>query len=89
VYCSAAAIAYSDVKADSWANFAKAILDGLYDATLAVAALTAAKSGKRVDVYLTCVGGGVFKNDPVWINDAIQKALMTWQDYPLNVKLVH
>ena len=43
------------------------------------------RSGQRVNVFLTHVGGGVFGNDPIWIYDAIKDATKRYINYPLDV----
>lgn len=43
------------------------------------------------DVFLSFIGGGVFGNDPVWISDAIGRALaiMHVHNAPINVHIAH
>lgn len=74
---------------DQWMPLAKVVLEGAYEATLAVAALQAKQSGKRVKCYLTKVGGGVFRNKTQWICSAIQKALDAHKHSNIDVILVH
>lgn len=90
VFTSALPIAYvkGTFKRD-WEQLAVAVLNGAFEATLAVGAVLAAKRGRRVPVYLTCVGGGVFGNAHIWIVSAIKRALKVWKDAPLDVRLVH
>lgn len=91
VYCSAMPVAYDRRKSSSkdWAPFAKLILLATYEATLATAAILSKYRKERVTVYLTKVGGGVFGNDPTWIQAAIRKSLQKYKDHPLDVGLVH
>lgn len=89
VFCSALPVAYSKTPAHVWAPFARAVLAGAMQATLACAATLAHQRNKRQDVYLTCLGGGVFGNPPEWIADAIAGALSKYRAHPLNVRLVH
>ena len=74
-----------------WEPLARRVLDGAYEATIAVAALEALKGppGTRVKCYLTKVGGGVFRNNDSWIVEAIQRALDIHKHAPVDVKLVH
>ena len=80
-------ISYTHI--DTWTDFATCILDGSYMATLCIAALIALKSQKRINCYLTLIGGGAFGNKPEWIIAAIQKALQVYAKYPIDVNLVH
>ncbi|CAB9503610.1 expressed unknown protein [Seminavis robusta] len=90
VYCSALPIAYDITASDAdWSHFAQLVLDGSYEATLAVAAVLAKERNKRVKVYLTMLGGGAFGNRVEWIRQAIQRALRLYQDSMLDVYLVH
>ena len=92
VYSSAVPVSYTKTKATSkqWEPLARAILEGMYEATLSVAALLSLqRGGERVTVFLTCVGGGAFGNRTLWIADAIEAAIRRVQTFPLDVKLVH
>jgi len=62
------------------------VLDGLYEATLATAAVVAQeRHPERVPVFLTMVGGGVFQNRDEWIIRAIQRAMAIYNDQPLDL----
>jgi len=90
VFTSAVPVSY--VKGTSkkdWEHLAIAVLNGAYEATLAVGAVLAARRGHRVTVYLTCVGGGAFGNSHKWIVSAIKRALIVWKHAPIDVRLVH
>jgi hypothetical protein len=89
VYCSAMPVGYHDTPPNHWDVLAPMVLDGLYEATLAVAAIQAHQRGERVAVYLTKVGGGVFQNRDEWIVQPIQRALSLYGDQPIDVFLVH
>ena len=90
VYCSALPIAYDQTASDGdWELFAKLVLEGSYEATLAVAAILANERKERVPVYLTMLGGGAFGNNPAWIRHAIQRSLELYRSAPLDVFLVH
>lgn len=90
VYCSALPIAYDSTASEAeWETFAQLVLDGSYEATLAVAAILAKERNARVRVFLTLLGGGAFGNDPVWIRQAIRRAVRLYREYPLDVYLVH
>ena len=101
VYCSAVPISYDHpTRAKDWEVFARTILMGLYEATLAVAVIKQLEKARQHDenrsateqrtkVYLTMVGGGAFGNDSKWIAEAIGKSLNKYQHYPLDVYLVH
>ncbi len=86
-YCSALPVAYSGLPAKMWERFARLILEAAYEATLAAAVVNAAKTGNK-SVYLTLLGGGAFGNEPVWILDAILRALRIYSSFDLEVKIV-
>lgn len=89
VYCSAIPIGYSQLPEQHFEPLAQLVLQGLYEATLGVAAVLSQQRQARVHVYLTKVGGGVFGNPDEWIAAAICRALQIYQNYPLDVVLVH
>ena len=64
------------------------ILQGAYEATLLAAVLNARRGVSNV-VFLTCLGGGAFGNDPVWIQEAIRYALDIVAPFDLDVRLVN
>ncbi len=86
-YCSALPVAYTSHAADSWAAFARFVLDAAYEATLAAAVVNAANTGNKT-VFLTLLGGGAFGNKTEWIMAAIARALAQYQHVALDVKLV-
>ena len=51
------------------------MLETAYEATL-LAGILNARRGVSNRVLLTRLGGGAFGNDPTWINDAINRALV-------------
>lgn len=63
------------------------MLEATYEATLLAAAEQAADGGSNT-VLLTRVGGGVFRKQPDWIDDAIERALGVVEDAGLDVRLV-
>ena len=69
---------------------AKAILKAQYEATLWVAVINAINTGCNA-VYLTSVGGGVFKNPIEWVIESINNAILEIQKikFPLIVYIVH
>jgi len=90
VFASAVPVAYArGTPKEDWEQLASAVLDGAFEATIAVGAILALKRGSRVKVFLTCVGGGVFGNSNVWIASAIKRAIKIWNTAPVDVKLVH
>jgi hypothetical protein len=90
VFCSALPIGYHHgTSQEDISVLACLVLDGLYEATLSVASIVARNRGKRVAVFLTCVGGGVFGNEPSWIIQAIDRALKLYSGEPIDVYLVH
>jgi len=89
VFCSAVPVRYCIVHKLDFEKLGTAILNGAYEATLAVAVILAARRKQRVDVYWTCVGGGAFGNPHKWIANAMQRSLNRWRDAPINVSLIH
>jgi len=62
IYCSALPVSYNKFPQHEWTHFATAVLQAAYEATLAAAAnLSAQRSGARVMVFLTRVGGGAWR----------------------------
>lgn len=88
-FCSALAIGYSDGSAASWAPLARMVLDAAYEATLLAAALEQSQGRGTGVVLLTRLGGGVFGNDPSWIDAAIARACVRASHLPLRVVLCH
>lgn len=74
VFCSALPIAYAGGDPSRWEPLARMVLDAAYEATLAVAALTAARTGNR-RVHLTLLGAGAFGNPTPWVLDALTRAV--------------
>ncbi|WP_024611932.1 hypothetical protein [Pseudoalteromonas sp. TB64] len=87
VYCSALPVAYSQVPAQLWTNFAKLILEATYEATICSAILNFQKTGNN-KVYLTLIGGGVFGNEREWIMSAIERSLKRYEYAGLDVFIV-
>jgi len=86
-YCSALPIGYSSHPPHLWVPFARLVLEASYEATLC-AALVNARSHGSDKLFLTLVGGGVFRNEKSWILDAIQRALYLYKDAELDVAIV-
>jgi hypothetical protein len=86
-YCSALPIAYCPYPDALWEPFARIVLEAAYEATLAASELNRRKSGSN-KVYLTLLGGGAFGNRLNWILDAIERALETFSNFPLEVMIV-
>jgi hypothetical protein len=86
-FCSALPVAYAGGPSADWAAFATLVLEATYEATLSVAVLNAERFGSN-QVLLTRVGGGVFGNDPAWIQQAMRRALGVFRNRGLEVRLV-
>ena len=83
-YCSALPISYVGFAPEIWKPFASLVLEASYEATICAGILN------RDDrVYLTLVGGGVFGNDLEWICSAIERAVLKYTEYELDVKIVN
>ncbi|NPC56676.1 hypothetical protein [Caenimonas soli] len=87
VFCSALPVNYTSVPRPRWQGFATLVLEATYEATVLAALLNAQQGGCRT-VYLTRVGGGVFGNDHLWINDAIERSVRLVRHFDLDIRLV-
>ena len=88
VFCSTLAMSYDLLLKSRNSEFCKTILEAMYEATLAAAGILAYLKQKRIKVFLTAVGGGVFGNPPEYIRNAIQKSIEKHRIVPLDVFLV-
>lgn len=86
-FCSALPVAYAGGSSADWATFATLVLEATYEATLSAAVLNAQRFGSN-QVLLTRVGGGVFGNEPAWIQQAMRRALGIFKARGLDVRLV-
>ena len=82
-------VSYSNTSLGDWKEFAELILKGAYYGTLSAAAILSKKQNKTIKVYLTCLGGGAFGNETIWIENAIKYAINQHLYYPLHIYLVH
>ena len=70
VYGSALPVGYGSQPTHLWEPLARLVLEASYEATLRVARRC------NIDiVYLTLLGGGVFRNDSEWISESILSAV--------------
>lgn len=96
IYCSAYPVAYSisgttnvpDTSAKDYALLSSMILHAVYYSTLAYAVTRITPDETRKKVFLTRVGGGVFKNDNYIIDTAIYNAVSHFIAYPIDVYIV-
>lgn len=86
-YCSALPVAYSDLSAGLWENFARLVLEAAYEATLCAAILNSINTGNN-QVFLTLLGGGAFGNETGWIMAAIRRAVNLYRDWDLEISIV-
>jgi hypothetical protein len=86
-FCSAMPVAYSSVATPTWEPFARLVLDAAYEATLHAGVINSAATGNR-RVFLTLLGGGAFGNPIEWILSALQRALSSFADADLDVRIV-
>jgi hypothetical protein len=86
-FCSALPVAYSRIAPSAWESFARLVLEAAYEATLLAGADQCLRGGSNI-VLLTRLGGGAFGNNPVWIDDAIERALALVANCGLDVRLV-
>jgi hypothetical protein len=89
VFSAAVPISYSHAKPKQWEGLARAILDATYESTFAAGAIMAMKEKRRVKVFLTSIGGGVFGNPTSWIMKSIEASLVKFSDYQLDVHLIN
>lgn len=89
-YCSAISCGYTNIPIKLWEPLARIILEANYEATIWAAAINRLLGGSK-DVFLTFVGGGVFKNELEWITDAIGRAIVIAKKYnlDLNIHICH
>jgi len=83
-YCSALPISYVGFDSELWKSFASLILEASYEATICAGILNGDDR-----VYLTLVGGGVFGNELKWICSAIERAVLKYENYELDVIIVN
>jgi len=86
-YCSALPVAYSQLSAKLWVEFARIILEASYEATICAGILNYLNTGNN-KLYLTLIGGGVFGNEMNWIVDALHRSLLLYKDVDLEVAIV-
>jgi len=86
-FCSALPISYNQHGHGHWAPLASLVLEASYEATLWAAVINAQEERSRT-VLLTSVGGGVFGNEPAWIEQAVQRAVDAVSGYGLDVVTV-
>ena len=88
VFCSALPLSYSSSSSPEWESFARLILEATYEGTLLAAAENAERN-PSAPVYLTKVGGGVFRNPNGWIVAAMDRAFQRLAETGLDVRIVH
>lgn len=86
-YCSALPVAYAQVQRGRWQRFASLVLEAAYEATLLAGVLNSHRGGSSI-VLLTRLGGGAFGNEPVWISDAIARAIRLVRHSDLDIRIV-
>lgn len=86
-FCSALPVSYSRLDALKWERFGRLILEAAYEATLCATIVEAAEGGGN-RLFLTLLGGGAFGNPVYWILDAMERALLLYRNYDLDVAIV-
>ncbi|MCL6433296.1 MAG: hypothetical protein K6T90_03625 [Leptolyngbyaceae cyanobacterium HOT.MB2.61] len=86
-YCAALPVAYTDHSPELWAEFARLVLEGAYEATICTAVLNSVRNGNN-RVFLTLLGGGAFGNQIDWIIGAIRRALNLYKNIGLDIAIV-
>jgi hypothetical protein len=92
IFCSALPIAYHnnsmfEASDESFAPFAKIILEAAYEATINAAIINKHLTGNPV-VYLTLLGDGAFGNPSEWIIDSLNKVLNSYKHNGLDIIIV-
>jgi hypothetical protein len=88
IYCSAYPVAYSKLRPEQYYLLSSMILHAVYYSTLAYAVSRITPDEPRKKVFLTRVGGGVFKNENYIIDTAIYNAVSHFIAYPIDVYIV-
>ena len=88
-FCSAVSCAYTDIPIPLWRPLATLVLDAAYEATLLAAAIDRDAGKGSGTVWLTMLGGGVFRNDDDWIYEALKRALDSTRYLGLDIRLAH
>lgn len=86
-YCSALPVGYSEHPRSLWEAFARLVLEASYEATLCAAIINLQANGSK-RLFLTLLGGGVFRNERGWIVASLERALNLYQDWGLDVCMV-
>ncbi len=86
-YCAALPVAYTDHSPELWAEFARLVLEGAYEATICAAVLNSVRNGNN-RVFLTLLGGRAFGNQIDWIIGAIRRALNLYENVSLDIAIV-
>ncbi|PHN05170.1 hypothetical protein [Flavilitoribacter nigricans] len=86
-YCSALPIGYSQNDDFLWARFARLVLEATYEATLYAGLINRDQTGNE-RIFLTLVGGGVFRNREEWIHDAILRVIRKFERTGLDIRIV-
>ena len=87
VLCSAMPISYMGLSQDESSLFCQLILEATYEATIISSIINRKNINEKL--YLTKVGGGAFGNSHNWISHAIILSIQKYQNYDLDVQLVH
>lgn len=83
----ASALCVNPLQTEAWRPLAEIVLEGAYEATLAIAEQNWLRGGSR-DVYLTHLGGNNFHNDHEWIERAMRRAFELYRQSGLRVFIV-
>jgi len=86
---SAVSCGYSRVAPESWEPLATLALDAAYEATLLAAVLDSEAAERSGTVWITFLGGGVFRNPKPWIASAIGRASSRCEHVDLDVRVAH
>lgn len=89
VYTAAPSVGYDRWPAEAWEPLAPLVLDAMFEGALLAAALAPPRPDGTRRVWLTRIGGGVFRNDPRWIDRALARAVVRTAHLGLDVRLAH
>eukprot|EP00475_Leptophrys_vorax_P000795 TRINITY_DN10436_c0_g1_i10.p1 TRINITY_DN10436_c0_g1~~TRINITY_DN10436_c0_g1_i10.p1 ORF type:complete len:394 (+),score=90.09 TRINITY_DN10436_c0_g1_i10:1723-2904(+) len=91
VFGSACSVSYTNASVETWAPFAKLVLQASYECcfliTLQNAKRLQFKNSSNV-LHLTLLGGGVFGNRIEWILEAISKSCHKFKSTNLDVRII-
>lgn len=87
-YCSALPVAYCKHHPNFWEPFARLVLEASYEATLCAGILND-REEQNNKVFLTLLGGGAFGNQLSWIIESMERAILQYSTFGLEIVIVN